>query len=118
MRLDQCVLRGLSTAIDPLDESAPNQELVRQVLAGAWLFCTFLLGVGSLMVILLADPPPIVAAVLALVVAVPASMFLLRGVVDGFSPRGRLPKHTTSSLALLGCYVVAAAGSLAALVLP
>ena len=124
MQLDRWILRGFrwvggpSTAIESSDESSSNQELVSQFLIGVWLVCTFLLGVGSLMVILLVDPPLVASAVIALVVAVPASMLLLRGVVDGFSSRGRLPKYTTSSLALLGCYVVAAAGSLAALVMP
>jgi hypothetical protein len=89
----------------------------QSVSIGVWLVCTFLLGVGSLLIILLVDPPRVGSAVLALVVAVPASMLLLRGVVDGFGSRGRLPKHTTSSLALLGCYVVAAAGSLGSLVM-
>jgi hypothetical protein len=77
-----------------------------------------LVGVVSLLFILLVNPPLVVTAILALLVAVPASMLLLRGVVDGFSPRGRLPKYTTSSLALLACYLVAAAGSLAALAMP
>lgn len=123
VQLDRWILRGFrwvggpSNAIESSDESPSNQELVSQFLIGVWLVCTFLLGVGSLMVILLVDPPRVASAVLALVVAVPASMLLLR-VVDGLSSRGRLPKYTTSSLALLGCYVVAAAGSLAALVMP
>ena len=72
----------------------------------------------SLIVIMLANRPRVVAAVLALLVAVPASMLWLRGVIDGLSPGGRLPKYTNSPLALLGCYLVAAAGSLAALATP
>jgi hypothetical protein len=122
-QLDRWILRGFRwvggppPAIESSDASPSNRELVSQFLIGVWLVCTFLFAVGSLMVILLVDPPRLVSAVLALVVAVPASMLLLRGVVDGFSSRGRLHKYTTSSLALLGCYVVAVAGSTAALVM-
>jgi len=111
-------VRGLSTSIGSAAESLSIREVASQFLIGVWLGCTVLLGVVSLIVILLADPPLVVTAILALLVAVPASMVLLRGVVDGFSPRGRLPRYTTSSLALLVCYLVAAAGSLAALAMP
>ena len=124
LKLDRWILkgfpwvRGLSTSIGSADESPSNREVASQFLIGVWLGCTVLVGVASLTVILLADPPLVVTAILALLVAVPASMVLLRGVVDGLSPRGRLPKYTTSSLALLACYLVAAAGSLAALAMP
>ena len=107
--------RGLSAAIGSSDESPSIREVARQFLIGVWLCCTVLLGVVSLIV---ANRPRVVAAVLALLVAVPASMLLLRGVIDGLSPGGRLPKYTNSPLALLGCYLVAAAGSLAALATP
>ena len=124
MNLDRWILkglpwvRGLSASIGSSDESRSIREVTSQFLIGVWLCCTVLVGVVSLIVILLATPPLVVTAILALLVAVPASMLLLRGVVDGFSPNGRLPKHTTSSQALLACYLVAAAGSLAALAMP
>jgi len=124
LKLDRWILkgfpsvRGLSTSIGSSDESPSIREVASQFLIGVWLCCTVLVGGVSLVVILLANPPLVVTAILALLVALPASMLLLRGVIDGFSPRGRLPKRTTSSLALLVCYLVAAAGSLAALAMP
>lgn len=123
-RLDRWIMRGPWRALSPpnatelADESLSERELVDQGLIGVWIVYTVVLGVGSLLITLLVDPPIVVAAILALLVAVPASMVLLRGVVDGFSPRGRLPKYTTSSLAFVGCYFVAAAGSLTALAEP
>lgn len=124
LKLDRWILKGfpwvhgLSTSIGSSEESPSIREVASQFLIGVWLSCTVLVSVLSLIVILLANPPFVVTAILALLIAIPASMLLLRGVVDGFSPRGRLPKYTTSSLALLLCYLVAAAGSLVALAMP
>ncbi|HEX5533388.1 MAG TPA: hypothetical protein VFX33_06575 [Actinomycetales bacterium] len=42
--------------------------------------------------------------------AVPGSMAILRGVVDGISPRRRLPKYTTGTGTWLMCYAVAVGG--------
>ena len=117
-------MRGPWRALSPpnatelADVSPSERELVVQGLIGVWILYTVALSVCSLLITLLIDPPIVVAAILALLVAVPASMVLLRGVVDGLSPRGRLPKYTTSSLAFVWCYFVAAAGSLIAMAKP
>jgi hypothetical protein len=119
-RLDALVLRRLpasqteaGTPAGGTATAAGDSE--RQLLFGAWLVATVALAVGSLVLGLAVASWP-VRAVSALVTGVPASMAVLRGVADAVSPRGRLPKYTTSTATWLVCYLVATGGLMVAFV--
>ena len=90
-------------------------ERQRQMLFGVWMVAAAVVGIAFLLHVLSVDSW-FIGALCALVTAVPASMALLRGVVDAVSPSGRLPKYTTNTAIWLACYVVAAAGLLFAFV--
>lgn len=118
-RLDEFLLPRLRPSnrseSSATDRSPAAQETTEQFLLGAWLAITALTG-AALVLVALAFPSRWVGVLCALTTAVPGSMTILRGVVDAVSPRGRLPKYTTSTVAWLLCYLVAACGLLAAFV--
>ncbi len=119
VRLDSLVFPRFraSTVDDARTEgsSADVGESERQFLFGVWLVATVVTGVAFLLVDLAVDAWPL-GILGALVTAVPGSMALLRGVVDAVSPRGKLPKHATSTATWLVCYLVATGALIVAFV--
>jgi hypothetical protein len=115
VRLDSLVFPRLRSAAREGGPSAPIDEPERQFLFGVWLLITALTAGALLLVILWVQAVP-VAVFSALLTAVPGSMFLLRGVVDGFSAGRRSPKYTISTAVWTICYAVAAGALLLAFV--
>ncbi len=86
-----------------------KNEDAQQFLVGVWLLITAVLGVMFALLNLAFDQWS-VGVLSAVTTAVPGSMAILRGVVDGISPRRQLPKYTTDTGTWLMCYAVAVGG--------
>ena len=83
---------------------------------GAWIALTAL---GAVLARGAPEPPapaPALEVACSIVVAVPAGMMLLHGVVDGISPMDRLPRYTRSTSVWSICGAAALAGALPAFV--
>jgi hypothetical protein len=113
VRLDRLLLRWLPSHRD-LDP-AKNED-VQGFPTGSWLAVTALGAVLALALLQLPVSAPMLGIICSAMLAVPGTMMILRGVVDGVSARGRLPKYTQSTAGWFLCYATALGGSLLALV--
>ena len=118
VRLDGWLRRWVPTGSEPVRSVRHELDMRSRLLGGWWMAATAVLGGCLAGVAVAVEPDTAVLTLFGLITAVPGGMALLRGVVDVVRGRDGLHRYTTSTAAFLACYIVAAAGLVAAFAAP